>query len=107
MSAQQREASLALVEQARLEDEHEFQNAKQAYSAEMAEWKKLKHLARRILAGEHKAFTESLVDFNPFAEISDLGSAIHFTVHSAKLVECVLKVNGKQAIPNETKALTS
>ena len=48
------------------------------------------------LAGEHKAFTETLVELNPFAEMSDLGSAIHFTVHTAKLVECVLKVNGKQ-----------
>jgi hypothetical protein len=79
----------------------------QVYSAQMAEWEKLKKLARRILAGEHKAYTEALVELNPFAEMSDLGSAIHFIVHSAKLAECVLKVNGKQAIPAEVKTLTS
>lgn len=64
-------------------------------------------MARRILAGEHKAYTEALVELNPFAEMSDLGSEIHFTVHNTKLAECVLKVNGKQAIPAEVKTLTS
>ncbi|PYJ97997.1 MAG: hypothetical protein DME23_13355 [Verrucomicrobia bacterium] len=107
LPAHQREASQILIEQGRLKDEEEFQRAAQAYSEQLAEWEKLKNLARRILAGEHKAFTETLVELNPFAEISDLGSAIHFTVHTAKLVECVLKVNGKQAIPTELKALTA
>ena len=107
LPAQQREASQILVEQARLQDEQEFQQATQAYSEQMAEWDKLKTLARRILAGEHKAYTEALVELNPFAEMSDLGSAIHFTVHNTKLAECVLKVNGRQAIPAEVKTLTS
>ena len=77
------------------------------YSEQMAEWEKLKNMARSILAGEHKAFTETLIEFNPFAEMSDLGSSIHFTVHTAKLVECVLKVNGRKPIPTEVKTLTS
>jgi hypothetical protein len=107
LPAQQREASQILVEQARSQDEQEFQQATQAYSEQMAEWDKLKTLARRILAGEHKAYTEALVELNPFAEMSDLGSAIHFTVHNTKLAECVLKVNGRQAIPAEVKTLTA
>lgn len=107
LPAQQRETANVLIEQARLRDEEEFQQASQAYSEQMAEWEKLKSLGLRILAGEHKAFTETLVEINPFAEISDLGSAIHFTVHTAKLVECRVKVNGKQAIPAEFKTLTA
>lgn len=107
LPTQQRETANVLIEQARLRDEEEFQQALQAYTEQMAEWEKLKSLARRILSGEHKAFTETLVEINPFAEISDLGSAIHFTVHTAKLVECRVKVNGKQAIPAELKTLTS
>jgi hypothetical protein len=107
LPAEQRQSAEVLVEQARLKDDEEFQSASQTYSEQLAEWEKLKSLARRILAGEHKAFTETLVELNPFAEISDLGSAIHFTVHTAKLVECVLKVNGKQAIPTELKTLTA
>lgn len=107
LPAKQKEASPALIAQARLQDEQEFARASQAYSGQMAEWEKLEQMARRILAGEHKAYTEALVELNPFAEMSDLGSAIHFTVHTAKLAECVLKVNGRQAIPAELKTLTS
>ena len=96
-----------MLEQARLQDEQDFQTAMQSYSEQMAEWEKLKNMARRILAGEHRAYTEALVEFNPFADISDLGSSINFTVHNAKLVECVLKVSGKQIIPAEVKTLTA
>jgi len=106
LPARQRETSRSIFE-AQSQDEQDFQKAMQVYSAQMAEWEKLKKLARRILTGEHKAYTEALVELNPFAEMSDLGSAIHFIVHSAKLAECVLKVNGKQAIPAEVKTLTS
>lgn len=107
LSAHQREVSQASIEHARLQDEQELQQATQAYSEQMAEWEKLRTLARRILAGENKAYTEALVELNPFAEMSDLGSAIHFSVHSPKLAECVVKVNGTQAIPTEVKTLTS
>jgi hypothetical protein len=48
-----------------------------------------------------------LLEFNPFAEMSDLGSSINFIVHGAKLIECILKINGKQAIPAEVKTLTA
>jgi hypothetical protein len=107
LPAEQRESAQVLIEQARLQDDYEFHRALQAYSEQIAEWEKLKNLARRILTGEHKAFTETFFELNPFAEISDLGSAIHFTVHTTKLVECVVKVNGKQAIPTEVKTLTA
>lgn len=99
--------SKAAIEQARLDDEQAFQEAMQVHSDEKTEWEKKKSLARRILAGEHKAYTEALTEFSPLSEISDLGSSIHFTVHGAKLIECALKVNGTQAIPSEVKALTA
>jgi hypothetical protein len=95
------------IEQARLQDEQEFQEAAQAFAEQKAKWEKLKDLSRRVLAGEHKAYTEALLEFNPFAEMSDLGSSINFIVHNAKLVGCVLKINGKQAIPAEVKTLTA
>jgi hypothetical protein len=107
MPAPAREAARISVEQARLLDDQELQKATQLYSKQMAEWEKVKKMGRRILDGDHKAYTETLVELNPFAEISDLGSAIHFTVHTARLAECVLKVNGSQAIPAQVKTLTS
>jgi len=107
LPAQQKQMSQLIIEEARRQDEREFQQETQTYSEQMAEWEKLKNLARRILAGEHKSYTEALVELNPFAELSDLGSAIHFTVHTTKLAECVLKINGRQAIPAEVKTLTT
>ncbi len=107
MPVEQRTALQVIIEQARSQDEHEFEKAAQVYSEQMSLWERRKSLALRILAGEHKAYTEALVEINPFAEMSNLGSAIHFTVHTTKLAECVLKVNGKQAIPAQVKTLTA
>jgi hypothetical protein len=87
-------------------DEQEFQEALTLFSNERAEWEKMKVLAPRVLAGEHKAYVEALVEFIPLAELSNLGSSIYFTVHHAKLLECVLKVSGRQIIPAEAKSLT-
>jgi len=64
-------------------------------------------LAHRILAGEHKAYIEALVELNSFEEIANLGSSLHFAVHHANLLECGLKVNGRQGIPSEMKSLTT
>jgi len=107
LPAEKKETAQLMLEQARLRDEQDFQIAMQSYSEQVAEWEKLKNMARRILAGEHKAYTEALVEFNPFAEISDLGSSINFTIHNAKLIECVLNVRGGQIIPAEIKTLTA
>ena len=88
-------------------DEQEYQEALAAFSKQQAEWDRVKDLAPRILSGEPKAYTEALVEFSPLGELSDLGSSIYFTVHNARLLECVLKVNGRQVIPTEVKSLTA
>jgi hypothetical protein len=95
------------MEDARVKDEQEFMEASQTYVEDFTEWEKMKALARRILAGEHSAYTEALVQFSGLAEISDLGSSIHFTIHSPKLVECALNVSGLESIPAEQKTLTA
>jgi hypothetical protein len=88
-------------------DEKEFQEVWSEYSLAQAEWQRLKAMALRVLAGEQKAYSEAVTEFGGLAEISDLGSSIHLTVHNAKVIECVLKVNGLNAIPNEVKTLTA
>src|SRR6185295_13937276 len=67
-----REDAENAIAQARLRDEQEFERATQQYLDGKAEWEKLTGLAQRILRGEHKAYTEALVELSPFAEISDL-----------------------------------
>jgi hypothetical protein len=100
-------AAETLVEQARMRDGHDYSEAMQSYAQERSQWEKDTNLARRILCGEHKAYTEALTEFNPLTEIADLGSSVHFVVHSSNLLECTLKVNGVQAIPGEVKSLTA
>lgn len=104
---QKQQGSEAAIEQAQSEDENVFQESIKAYAEERAEWERLRSFAHRILAGEHKAFIGALVEFSPLAEISDVGSLMHFTIESAKLIGCELKVNGSQAIPSEVKTLTA
>ncbi len=96
-----------VIEQARLQDDQLFQEAMQTYGVEKSEQEKLKDLAFRILAQEHRAYIDALVEFSPLREISDLGSLLHFTVHSATLIGCEIKVNGTQIIPTEVKTLTA
>jgi len=103
----QREGMEIVVERARLQDERVFQDAMVNYTKVKTDWEKTNSLSHRILAGEHKAYLEALVELSPLSEISDLGSSLHFTVHSPKLLECRLKSNGRQAIPSEDKALTA
>jgi len=72
-----------------------------------AHWDRLHSLAQRVLAGEARAYTQAVSEFPNLAEISNLGSSIHMTVHDAKLIECELKVNGRDVIPADTKSLTA
>ena len=107
LSPQQRENAETMIAMARSEDEQKYREAMSAYGGEKAHWEKMRGLARRVLAGDHKAYIEALVELSPLAEISDLGSFIKFTVHTAKLIEAELKVSGTQAIPAEIKSLTT
>jgi hypothetical protein len=95
------------TEEARARDLCEHEEALKAHSEALAEQERLRHFAGRILAGDEKAYTECLVEFGSFEEISALGSYVHFTVHSPQVVECKLKVNGAQVIPSELKTLNA
>jgi hypothetical protein len=95
------------VQDGLITDERLYQEALQAHHTAKAEWETLKTLARQILAGECQSHIRALETINPFDEIADLGSALHFIAHDATVMECSLKVNGIQAVPSEIKALTS
>ena len=77
------------------------------YEQERSEWEKMRSLAKRVLAGEEKAYGEALRELSVFGELYTLGSSIACRVHHPKLIECELKVNGRDAIPTEVKSLTA
>lgn len=101
------EAAAHLIEQAKAQDDKTYQCLIEEYDHEKDDWAKLKSLSRRILSGDPHAYREALVEISPLAEISDLGSTIHFTVHDIHLLECVLKVKSVEVIPAEVKTVTS
>ena len=95
------------VEEAKRQDEMAFADAVRTYEGELAEWQKLTGLARRILGGDTTAYITAIQEMSPFAELAGIGSSLHFTVHSPRIVEVVLNTKGKQAIPAEVKTLTT
>jgi hypothetical protein len=97
----------AAAEQARMQDEREYQAGRESYESEVAECERMRALATRVLSGEAGAYSETISEFSSLGEMAHLGSSIHITVRSPKLMECVLTVNGREAIPVEVKSLTA
>jgi len=98
---------LQRIEQARTQDDTEFQSEQSQYAKDYAAWQVENSTARRVLNHDHTAYISALELKNPFAELSVLGSALRLTAHSPKLIECVIRSQGKQTIPSEVKTLTS
>lgn len=101
------EASNSAVQQARVMDERHFAELNKNYAGEKESTDHLRALALRILAGESMALIEAFVEFNPVAEISPVGSLKQFAVESDGSINCVFKVNAKNVIPSDVKALTA
>lgn len=102
-----KEELLSAVAAACQQDEHQFQEAVRLYESQLEEHRQTTQLAHRIVSGDTQAYGEALGQLSQFAEIAQLGSSVHFTIHSPTLVECNLKVNGTQVIPADTKSLTA
>lgn len=94
-------------DEARALDEREYESTRAEYERDFADWERMRSLAKRVLAGEAKAYSEAVSEFSSLSEIANLGSSISITVHNAKLIGCALKVNGRDSIPSEVKSLTA
>ena len=97
----------ATIKEARLLDEREHEAARADYEKDFAQWERMRSLARRVLAGEACAYSEAVSEFSTLSEIANLVSSIGITVREARLIECMLKVSGRDSLPNEVKSLTA
>jgi hypothetical protein len=93
------------IEWAKEADEREYQEAVRAYDRDYADWESTGELAARLLAGEPAAFEETVVQTNPFSEISGLGLSIVFTAGDSSTAEVSLIVSDEDVIPRESKGL--
>ena len=96
---------IVVVEENKRKDEQAYQEALEEYEKIYSEWKAIRELAIRILSGDIAAFTDAILQADPFSEINQIGSAINFEVNEDYLVEAILHVNSQDVIPNETKTL--
>lgn len=97
----------AIVEGAQSADDSAHAKQIEAHALELADWQRKNTLAHRILHQDTKAYVDAMEMFNPFTELDTLGASLEYVVHSARLVEVVLRTNGQRAIPAEMKSLTS
>ena len=83
------------------------QAAYQNYCQRHTDWSERCELAGKILQGDTQAYTEALIGYNPFVDISELGASMEFKPHNPQLVEVRLTADGERLIPNQIKSLTS
>ena len=91
------------IEEGRIRDTTEYNEALEKYKQEYANWELIVSLAERILDGDEEAYSEAIRQADPFSEISQLGSAISFNINGKKLIESSLKVHSDKVIPREVK----
>ena len=101
------ESGSEAAEQARRLDEQEQQTAHEDYTRKLAEWERMRTLAKRVMSGESGAYSEAISEFSSLAEVAGLGTSLHVTVHSPKLIGCALTVSGRETVPAEVKSLTT
>ncbi len=89
------------VEQAKAQDQEDFKTAKETHE----DWQKIQGIAKGIAEKDPKAYEEALKYFEPFSDISDLGSHIQFSFEK-DFVEMELHVNNSEVIPNHVVTQT-
>jgi hypothetical protein len=93
------------IEQAKDEDENNYQESLKNYKVKYSEWQERCELAMKIIAGDIKAYIETFNQINPLSEISSIGSSLEFTPHNSSIINVILHVNSEQVIPSEVKSL--
>ncbi len=83
-----------------------YENTQQAYVQEQEQWEKMQKAARGVLAKEPAAYRDAMELFNPFAEVTALGTRLNFDFHCSQ-VAATLLVNTEEIIPKQALSLTS
>lgn len=86
-------------------DEKQYKNKISSWKKEVAKWHEDVDIARALLNGDSKTKVQVIENFQPFSEISNLGSSLSVLVKENGLVEATINVHGEDIIPNEVKSL--
>ncbi|QIT23781.1 hypothetical protein SAMN04489802_2575 [Pseudomonas chlororaphis] len=105
LDTRQREALVIKIRTAQMEDENRYQAELEEWKVAHSDWAEERDLAKRILENDRQAKLDAIEAFEPFAEISHLGSAIQMIVHESGILEAQLSIHGSHVIPTEVKSL--
>lgn len=105
LEARQRATLVSKIEFAKTQDANLHQTQLNEWQANHSDWSQERDLAKRVLDGDRQAKLEAIEAFEPFAEISHLGSAIQVVAYESGVFECRLSVHGSHVIPSEIKSL--
>lgn len=104
--AEARRAALQdAVTVAKQQDDAAYASDLADYRRQHEEWVESRRLANGVVSGDPQAYLEVIEEMAPFAEITGLGSSVHFRVHDGATVAAVLQVNSAEVIPSEIKSL--
>ncbi len=85
--------------------EIELAAAEQAQQENIAEWERLRDLAKRIIARNPSAYIEALKHINPFDEVGELGAQIELSSENGGTIEANVFVHGDKVIPKQKVTL--
>ncbi|XKV51120.1 hypothetical protein QCL65_13550 [Pseudomonas sp. nanlin1] len=105
LETRQRKALTLKLEEGKVEDAKRFKVAQSDWREEHTNWAEERDLAQRIIGGDKQAKLDAIEAFEPFTEISHLGSGIELIVHESGHVEARLAIHGTHVIPSEIKSL--
>ena len=90
---------------AKEEDNIANEKAQKEWVEATNEWKLDTDFAKKIVSNEPKARLDAIKQFNPFSDISELGSMLTFSIGPSNILECTLSINSANVIPTEIKSL--
>lgn len=79
----------------------------QELSQDIVEIDRMRKLAEEILSGDTAAYLTAVEEFSNLGELSALGSSMQLSTRGPAVMECTVKVKGREAIPAQIKSLTS
>ena len=86
-------------------DEAHYKSKISSWEKETEEWKGNVGIAKALLDGEAEAKIEAIDHFQPFSEISNLGSSLSISVYDNGILEATINVHGTEIVPSESKSL--
>lgn len=94
------------LEAAKKADEAEYKRNLDEYKDELSNWEQLQEISAGVAESKTGAYRDALLYFNPFGDISELGTRVRFDFENNG-IDVDLFVNGEDVIPDYVLKQTS